>query len=455
MHVALFLAVIFICLSFGISALLWFKNQQLEKDKQTELLALARQVSHDLRSPLSALNHISAGAAGLTPEESLILRNVANRINDIANSLTRKGQRETTQAGSISILMLSAVADSIVSEVRIRLRDRMQIEIQAHLDQSYGLFSEADEGSLKLSILEFINNAVDVMGNTAGKILVSVGSSGEENQIEVAISQGQGVASSFSWKFTKAPPPVWFLPELKILPQSFFISVDDDQTIHQIWAQRLAGLACDKAGIRHLVFSSLREFETWYFEFKESFTAQGAMQVPPLLIMMDQEFTGQNLTGLDLVEKLNIAPMSVLVSSRVEDSDVQARAVRFSIRMVPKLFAAWLPLSVGDEAGQLDALVIDDDPLVHMTWKMTAAAKGRRVQCFSDFESFVLVQQSFPRGIPIYIDVTLANFVRGEQVAEKVSEMGFTKICLATGHNPAEIQAPSCVSEIVGKVPRF
>jgi len=455
MHVALFLAFIFICLAFAISILLWFKNQHIENSKKAELLALARQVSHDLRSPLSALNHISAEALGLMAEERLILRNAANRINDIANSLAKRIPGEGTPSGDRALLMLSAVLDSIVSDVRIRLRDRMQIEVQANLEESYGLFSEADETQIKSEILQFTNTAIASMNASAGKILVSAQSDGQENRIVISAARGKEVISSSTWRFAKAQPPDWFLSDLKVAPGSFFVSVDDDQTIHQIWARRLAAEVKAEAGIRHFAFSSLREFENWYRELKKSFSDSGFAKRPPLLFMMDQEFTGQELTGLDLIERLGIASMSVLVTSRVEDADVQARSAGLSVKMLPKLFAAWLPLKMEIPAEQMQTVVIDDDPLVHMTWKMTAAAKGRQVHCFSDFESFKLTQQIFSRDLPIYIDVTLADGVRGEDVAEKIFAMGFLNINLATGHDPAEIQAPPCVARIVGKIPTF
>ncbi len=64
------------------------------------LIALSKQVAHDIRSPLSAVNMILPSLQGNQPEQTQILRTALKRINDIAQDLLdRKNMqlRETTQ----------------------------------------------------------------------------------------------------------------------------------------------------------------------------------------------------------------------------------------------------------------------------------------------------------------------------------------------------------------------
>src|SRR5262249_13643075 len=71
--------------------------QQLRKSKEDNIRAkatmeIAAQVSHDIRSPLSALNMIMGTLQSLPEEKRLIIRNATQRINDISNQLLQKAK---------------------------------------------------------------------------------------------------------------------------------------------------------------------------------------------------------------------------------------------------------------------------------------------------------------------------------------------------------------------------
>lgn len=51
------------------------------------------QVSHDIRSPLAALEMISGSINELPEEKRIIVRSAINRIRDIANSLLKENKK--------------------------------------------------------------------------------------------------------------------------------------------------------------------------------------------------------------------------------------------------------------------------------------------------------------------------------------------------------------------------
>ena len=101
------------------------------------------------------------------------------------------------------------------------------------------------------------------------------------------------------------------------------------------------------------------------------------------------------------------------------------------------------------------AILIDDDDLVHSIWEFQAASTDKNVLCFHTTEQFLEVADIVDPSSPIFIDVDLGNGLRGEAAAERIAQLGFKNIFLATGYDASTVTKPKCVAEIVGKVPKF
>jgi signal transduction histidine kinase len=69
-------------------------QSEVEKKKiDTELSKLARQVAHDVRSPLSALNVVMTTTTNLPENVRVMMRTAVNRIQDIASNLLEENRR--------------------------------------------------------------------------------------------------------------------------------------------------------------------------------------------------------------------------------------------------------------------------------------------------------------------------------------------------------------------------
>ncbi len=104
---------------------------------------------------------------------------------------------------------------------------------------------------------------------------------------------------------------------------------------------------------------------------------------------------------------------------------------------------------------KFDAVLIDDDSLVHAMWSYAAKCNNKSVDLHFNVDSFLAKASEIDPATPIYIDSNLGNGLRGESVAQDLYRIGFREIYLATGH-PAETFAPMpWIKGIVGKEPTW
>lgn len=361
---------------------------------------LAAQVSHDIRSPLSALNMILGTLDQLPEEKRQLIKNATQRINDIANGLLHKGKEvsgasiHATQLDverSIEPIMLISLLDSIVSEKRIQFRNRMEVEIHSDLNNGYGLFSIVDVADLSRVISNLVNNSIEAFSGpgqvtvllepTSTQVMIKVQDNGKGIPPEVLARLGErgvthgknntesgsglgvyharkaieesggtfkieseiGVGTTVIITLPKVAPPSWFVESITLNPGQTVVSVDDDPTIHQIWSGRIKSSLFDSTSgspsIKHLTFSSLENFENWV-------KSQSGIDRNEILYLVDYEFLGQSGNGLETIGRLQIQNHAILVSSHVQEANIQSLAKRLKLRMIPKSLAPFVPIEI-------------------------------------------------------------------------------------------------------------
>jgi hypothetical protein len=211
-----------------------------------------------------------------------------------------------------------------------------------------------------------------------------------------------------------------------------------------VWATRLASAGAGKNGIDHLSFSSISTFVDWAKQ----------ENLRNTLYLVDYEFLNQDMNGLEAIDQAGIAKNSILVTSRYEELKVREHAKRMGIKMIPKALAPLVPIVI-EKSLLYDACLIDDDPLIHLTWETAAGSAGKSLRCFFSAEQFFSEASNIEKSTPLYVDVHLGNGIRGEEISRKILDLGFTQIFLATGYEPEKILTPSVQVKIVGKEPPF
>lgn len=473
----------------------------IENAKMASIGQLASQLAHDIRSPLAALD-VAVSQLGNLPEENRILiRRAVQRIHDIANDLLHKrksgvvlnsGSAETTLNVSSddnkSVQLLSGVVEALISEKRLQFRSRIGIEIEGQIDQdAHGMFATIQLTEFKRVLSNLINNAVEALGES-GRVFVKLHRQEKNAVIEIS-DNGKGIppeilpklmqqgethgkqggsglglyharTSVESWggsvkldsvvdqgttvkvSLPLQEPPDWFVPEIKIDSGSTVVVIDDDNSIHEIWRQRFEPLV--KKGeitLRH--FSSPDEFETWCGR------GDGGD-----LYLCDYEFLNHKKNGVDLIRGLGINRKSILVTSRFEEDHVRKGCHELGVQLIPKTLAGFVPITMDvPPLSPVDAILIDDDDLVHMNWKMKAKISRKQIKTFTHPDSFYSELQNISKDTPIYVDSSLSDSIKGEDVAKKLSEAGFDNLFLATGYDKSNFPPMPWLRDIVGKNP--
>ena len=97
-------------------------------------------------------------------------------------------------------------------------------------------------------------------------------------------------------------------------------------------------------------------------------------------------------------------------------------------------------------------ILIDDDPLVRMTWKTAAKRAGRGLRVFEG-ESAFFQDDSVPKDAEICVDWQLSEGETAELFLTKLREDGYENIRIATGRLPDELPRLDFVRGVVGKAP--
>lgn len=465
----------------------------LRLETSEKLANLAAQVSHDIRSPLAALNTISSTLKTESEDNRILIKSAIQRINDIANDLLNSsrqaGQANETQDDNLSTELIAPIIDMIVSEKRIQYRGQEDIEISYNLLSSYGIFGEVNKTEMSRVISNLVNNAVEAKASEKKiKIEILLNAEDEDYLSISIIDNGIGIPENILSRlgekgFTfgkeksgsclglyhakktveklfgslsivsqnqstiikmilpKSPAPKWFIKSLPIEPAKTIITVDDDATIHQIWSER---------------FKTRNDLNTTTQLHKEFLSASKFQDQASLLlneaslILIDYEFLNQQKTCLDIIEEIGqnypeVFNKTVLVTSRYDEYRIIERCNKFGVKILPKSMATLVPFEVSSESVKYDAVLIDDDKLIRLSWKMAAKKYNRQILTFESFESFLSSVDNINVHTPIYVDSSLGKDhlgkdIIGESLIPTILQLGFKKIYMASGYEKANLK---------------
>jgi len=361
------------------------RHQEILRVRESEVLAtITKQVAHDIRSPLSALNLIvNSSLSDVSEEKRFIIRNATQRINDIANGLLQKAKADMNLfVEQTEPVMLVSVLDALTSEKRVQYREKCGLEILTDFSSAYGAFAKIDSVALARAVSNIVNNAVEAIDGS-GRVVVSgrgykdsvsivisdngkgipseiiaqLGRPGfsygkeatidagsglglshareivEGAQGKLTIQSGKNLGTMITLSFPRVSIPDWFVEKIVVARGSQIVSVDDEQTVHQIWASRLSKV---DGNIQHQSFLSPKQFAMQFDLIREKET----------LFLVDFEFQGTSDTGFDAIERAGIVDRSILVTSRYDEPDVRTRARQLGVKILPKNLAAMIPIEI-------------------------------------------------------------------------------------------------------------
>lgn len=484
---------------------------EMENQKQVMALSkLASQVSHDIRSPLAALNMaIKRIDKSLPEEERILLRSQVRRIQDIANDLLSKkkelAQGKAINPEQISTQLLSSCIDEIITEKRLQYRQYLDLNIEGDLDNSYGLFAKINLVEFKRVISNLINNSVDAFSDKKGKVIVHLldaddtievviedngkgipthvldklgqegVSHGKENSKDSGSGLGlyhakttiekwggnfkiestEGVGTKIILSLPKVQTPAWFVPNIELKIDAEIVILDDDSGIHATWADKLNKLGIDKANIKVNHISNPNDLNQWI-------NSNADYAKKNVIYLFDFELIGFKESGLDLIEKYKL-PKAILVTSHYEEDKIQIRCKELNVKLIPKMIAGLVPIKItASEASEVkaesantiyDALYLDDDTYLRGGWEKAAKNKGVKLITISKPSEFYQYEKNLSKdSTDIYLDSNLGDGeIKGEEFAVELHKLGYKKISMASGYGKEYFSHVGLWLECTGK----
>lgn len=175
------------------------KIEEYKRQSQILFIKLARNMSHDIRSPLATLNTVLSEVKGISNEEKSLLTQAINRINDISNSLLRNTKRdsfvlnENIPPPKLTSSNLSSLIKSIISDKEIEFSDKKNIKINQNICETEA-FSIIDELEFRRIISNLINNSIESRSNekTSFKLDINLNII-EKNAVIIISDNGKGI----------------------------------------------------------------------------------------------------------------------------------------------------------------------------------------------------------------------------------------------------------------------
>lgn len=459
--------------------ILWIRSHEsIKLESQSKLSRLSKQVAHDIRSPLSALNLVISSFKDIPEEKRLIIRNAVQRINDIANDLLQKSKKtEVTILDGVNkcenlanlknntvslkptVLLLPTVIDSIVSEKRTQYRDKMKIRIEADLKNSFGVFAIANASELSRVISNLINNSVEAFTDSSGEIVIGVRSFQEQAKIFVK-DNGRGIPNEIIKKMGQFG--ISFGKDMSNSDSGNGIGIYHAKKTIESWQGQFAIQSTIGVGTLIEIFLPKSQNPKWFaseilipsgttvvsvdddlsihqiwkdrletlvansFDIKLiSFTSTNEFMNfqldESMIFLVDYEFLNQNLSGLDLILNRNLNSKAILVTSRHDELNIQEICERNQIKILPKQLAGFVPINIKPKLQKtmdkkLDYILLDNDPLIRSTWKINAESQGHQIKIYSNNSELMADIATIDNSTRLYIDSNLGLDRQGNEI---------------------------------------
>jgi len=463
-------------------------------EKMASIGMIASQVAHDIRSPLAALNAIIKQTSHIPEQQRIMIRTASQQINDIANNLLSQYTAKNIASAEIKSTkpeLISLLLSSIISEKRAQYA-QIPCEISSDFElSSHCSFVNLNAADFRRVISNLINNAVEA-SHHKGKIiiklfrhdpalLIEISDAGDgmtPQMIETIMhgksistkSQGAGIGLNSAIKFVESwdgtlnlhselnkgttvaihlpllSSPLWFADELSFQSGATVIILDDDQSIHDVWQSRFQ---------TEIPFINLQLIHLYH---PDNLLSLDVTKFSAVIYLIDYELINQSISGLDVIESLNISQHAILVTSRYDDELIQKRCEHLKMKILPKDYAAYIPINI-DEATtikQPEIILIDDNKALTDAWKISASLKKKHIVIFNKIGQAREILHLYAKNIPIYIDSDLGEDICGEQYAKDLYHQGHSNIYLMTGdYSKNDIANMPWLKGTVAKDPNF
>ncbi len=231
------------------------------------------------------------------------------------------GQRLEDEQPEVQLL------EPILESLCLRIQDRIGLvaKLKWWNGNGFGIFVNIPRRKFVSDILKALDVEKD---GGSGTITLEVRNP-EGRRLEIGLRAGDRELKPIA--LTSCDAPDWFADQIALPKDCSLVILDDDPSIHRLWAQRLKNLPCTPIHLRDHE-SAVEWYRTHWSEGQNIFW------------LCDHDLGADSRTGLETIELLGVQDEALLVTSRFEDPEVQARVIRQGVRILPKLLAPIAPI---------------------------------------------------------------------------------------------------------------
>ena len=101
-----------------------------------------------------------------------------------------------------------------------------------------------------------------------------------------------------------------------------------------------------------------------------------------------------------------------------------------------------------------DAILVDDDPLVHGSWKLQARQMGKELLIYASAEELLANIEALNPKTPVYIDFRFKkDQMQGVALVEELFRRGFRELYFSTGLSQHDVPVTDKIKGVRGKKP--
>lgn len=327
-----------------------------------QLNNIATQVAHDIKSPLAALEIVMDDIRDLPEDSRELTLNAINRIQEIANNLSKENI-EKSESLKPQASLISYTVKATLNEKSLELQSKPQLNLEFSDLTDHMSFVQVNSTEMSRLISNLINNSSQALnGHGTIKVELSIthsllniiisdnGPGFPKSMLDKEIQrgntqgkedgQGLGLHHAFETiskadgqfyfynnngavikiQLPLAKNPHWFRPKIEFTNYQKIFIIDDDRSIHDLWKRVLSPISqSDK--IVHIqtepdISSALRQAS------KND------------LILIDYDLR-QNKTGVDYISEYDLKN-AVIVTSGHEQISLQEYCIENQLQLLPK-----------------------------------------------------------------------------------------------------------------------
>ncbi len=337
---------------------------------------IAREVRHNLRSPLAALMRVPSLLPDSVAKERELLKSTINQIKALISQLGYDAKAESSQNNSKEIYdtliqSVQETAAALPSEIQFihEVEDAVVSAYVTHIPHEL----RALIGNIVINSVEAINGRgtiffkardfashIEIVVQDSGRgipadVIEHIFDEGFSHGKDKSTGHGHGLSHAKRWiekwggtiaaksesgqmtTITIELPieerASWYVPKIRLYDNQPVIVVDDQESVRRLWGIRL-----DEVGVTNAsVLSSGAEFNGVAARF------DGTNQHPAIFLDYD---LGDDVNGLDLFSQMKFLGDKYLVTGHFDDLNLRRRCERDSIRLLPKSQLADIPIIV-------------------------------------------------------------------------------------------------------------